>query len=300
MTFTKTVKGELLKIKYDKRCCRRAMLYGLLLFSYRFEYSQIRFSTENKECADKVQKLFSEFFPNIQCEFTEFHTSDRCDFRLDITEEEACSQILSAFGYAQGDTTYKILFSSFECDACRAAFLRGAFLSCASIMSPESAYHLEFVVSRFNLSRELLRLLKVCSFEGKYTKRNSHYIIYFKDNETIVDILALVGAVNCSFDMTNLIIEKDIRNNCNRVANCEAANIKRTVSTAQRQIDVIRAIIVSGKFSSLPEELQETARLRLENDDISLSILASLHNPPVTKSCVNHRLSKICSLYGKH
>ena len=49
----------------------------------------------------------------------------------------------------------------------------------------------------------------------------------------------------------------------------------------------------SGELSKMPEELQITAMLRLEHFDATLSELAALHDPPITKSGVNHRLKKI-------
>lgn len=299
MTFTQTIKSEILKIKNDKKCCRRSMLYGMLLFSSWFEVGKIGFSSENKELCEKAKKLLEEFTSPENVQFSTSSNPEHTEYRVNIFSEDCSADVayLRSLGYTGGSTTYKILLENFECDLCKAAFLRGAFLACASAASPESAYHMEFVVSRFNLSRELLRLLKICGFTGKYTKRNSHYVVYFKDSEAIVDLIALIGAVNCSFDMTNSIIEKNIRNNCNRVANCEAANIKRTVSTAQKHIDAIRSLMDSGHFALLSDELRETALLRLENDDVSLAELSLLHTPAVTKSCVNHRLTKICDIW---
>lgn len=296
MTFTQKIKNEILKAKGDKKCCRRSMLYGMLLFSSRFEDGKIQFTSENAETTDRVNKLISEFYPDCHYELYTTTTGERNEFRVRISGSENTDTVFNDLKCNDG-TTYKLLLENLQCDACKAAFLKGAFLSCASAISPESGYHLEFVVSRFNLSRELLRLLKICGYNAKYTKRNSYYVIYFKDSEAIVDLIAFIGAVSCSFEMTNLIIEKEIRNNCNRVVNCEAANIKRTVSTAQKHIQAIKGLEEAGKLSFLSEELRETASLRIENDDISLGELALLHNPAVTKSCVNHRLKKICDIW---
>jgi len=296
MTFTQKIKNELLKSKGDKKCCRKSMLYGMLLFSSRFEDGKIQFSSENSDSAEKVCILLDEFYPGISVK-TDFTSSgERNEYRVRITDTFSTSLIFNDLGYSDS-STYKILMENFRCDSCKAAFLRGAFLSCASTISPESGYHLEFVVSRFNLSRELLRILKICGCNAKYTKRNSHYIIYFKDSAIIVDLLALIGAVGCSFEMTNLMIEKDIRNNCNRVVNCESANLKRTISSAQTHIEAINGLISKGKLGLLTDELRVTAELRLENEDVSLGELALLHCPAVTKSCVNHRLKKICEIW---
>ncbi len=296
MTFTKRIKSEMLKNKGEKKCCRKSMLYGLLLFSSWFENEKIQFTSENYETTERVAKLLNEFYPNCKTEMFTITSGEKNEFRIRISDKESTDVIFDDLKL-NDSTTYKILNENFRCELCRAAFLKGAFISCASAVSPESAYHLEFVVSRFNLSRELLRLLKICGYDAKYTKRNSHYVLYFKDSSAIVDLIAFLGAVNCSFEMTNLMIEKDIRNNCNRVVNCEAANIKRTVSTAQKHIEAINGLMKCGKYELLSVELKETAEIRIANDDISLGELALLHNPPVTKSCVNHRLKKICDIW---
>ena len=299
MTFTRKIKSEILKSKGEKKCCRKSMLYGMLLFSSKFEDGKIQFTSESSETTERAYKLLYEFYPECGAELYTTSTGERNEFRIKISDTEKTAAIFKDLRYTDG-TTYKILFENFMCDSCKAGFLKGAFLSCASAISPESGYHLEFVVSRFNLSRELLRLLKICGYNAKYTKRNSYYVLYFKDSEVIVDLIALLGAVGCSFEMTNLMIEKDIRNNCNRVVNCEAANIKRTVAGAQKHLTAIKGLMENGKFSSLSDELRETAQIRLENDDVSLAELALLHNPPVTKSCANHRLKKICDIWEEN
>lgn len=296
MTFTRRIKREILRTKGEKRCCKKAMLYGMLLFSSWFENGKIQFTSENADTTERVSKLISEIYPECKMELFTISNGEKNEFRIRIYDENSTLQLFKDLNYHDG-TTYTILFENFLCDSCKASFLKGAFLSCASALSPESGYHLEFVVSRFNLSRELLRFLKICGYEGKYTKRNSHYVVYFKDSSVIVDIIAFVGAVNCSFEMTNLMIEKDIRNNCNRVVNCEAANIRRTVSSARKHLDAINGLKACGKFNLLSEELQITAELRAANEDVSLGELAVLHEPAVTKSCVNHRLKKICDIW---
>ena len=49
-------------------------------------------------------------------------------------------------------------------------------------------------------------------------------------------------------------------------------------------------------LEQLPDKLQETAALRLEYPELSLSELAAEFDPPVSKSCLNHRLRKLLEL----
>ncbi len=292
MTFTQSIKSEVLKIKGAKKCCSRAQLYGMMLFSPHFEEGRIGFSSGSIEVCEKAKQLFSSAFPKLR---SECRSSGDTEYHFEVAGEDT-GKVFESFGYPDS-STYRLLLENMHCEECRPAFLRGVFLLCGSAVSPENSYHLEMVVSRYTLSLELQRYLKICGFSAKLTERNSHYVVYFKDSNEIIDFIAYIGAHQSSFDMTDRMIEKNIRNNCNRVSNCETANIKRVVSASHRQKEAINGLTKLGILSSLPEEYAETARLRLENDDASLSELAAMHEPPVTKSCLNRRLAKICELW---
>ena len=41
------------------------------------------------------------------------------------------------------------------------------------------------------------------------------------------------------------------------------------------------------------ESVQDAIRLRLEHPELSLAQLAELCDPPVSKSCMNHRMRKL-------
>ena len=49
----------------------------------------------------------------------------------------------------------------------------------------------------------------------------------------------------------------------------------------------------SARWDTLPEKLRQTAALRLEYPELSLVQLAEKCDPPVTKSCMNHRMRKL-------
>lgn len=186
--------------------------------------------------------------------------------------------------------------SLFKCDECRGAFLRGVFLKCASVNSPDKSNHLEFKLNNEMNSDELCIFIRECGFEAKTSKRKNTYIVYFKDGEVIFEFLSFIGAQKCAFDFLNNIIEKQIRNNCNRVTNCEYANMKKTADASARQIEAINTLMTDGRFDNLPPKLLYTASLKRDNPDLSLSELASIHEPPITKSCANHRLEKLISI----
>ncbi len=293
-TFNQNTKNAVLAAKPSKKCCKRSHLLGLLLFGQSFSKNEIRIVGENESILDHACGLLRSL---SGIDVSPFRESLSNQGKLDIKNEAVCEKILEYFGYnTQLTSTYTILKEVFKCENCRTEFIKGVFLSCGNVSSPRKSYHLEFNVSYFNLSRELLYFLKGLSFEAKYTKRSSHYVIYYKESEKIVDFLGLIGATKENFEYNNTLIAKDIRNNLNRLNNCEMANMSKQIMSASKQIDAINRLFETGVKDRLSDDLLETARLRIENPDASLAALAQLHDPPVTKSCVNRRLKKLVEM----
>ncbi|PKK39759.1 Cytoplasmic hypothetical protein [Clostridiaceae bacterium JG1575] len=173
------------------------------------------------------------------------------------------------------------------------AYLKGAFLGSGSIAHPEKQYHLEFVTHSENYAKELVRLLARYDLRGRIIARKGSQVVYFKEGEQIVDLLNLMGAHQALFETENIRIVKDMRNNVNRLVNCETANLSKTVNASVRQMEAIRAIERTIGLSRLPELLQEVAEARLHHPDLTLAELGELLDPPVGKSGINHRLRKI-------
>lgn len=183
----------------------------------------------------------------------------------------------------------------FQCQSCRAVFIRGAFIACGTVSSPKHAYHLEFLTPNEELAEKLSALLDESGFPAKKISRAHRGTLglYYKDSETISDVLAFIGANDAAFRLIDEKIYRDLRNNANRQANCETANIDKTITAATNQLDAIYSIIDSGRAALLSDELKETLDLRAAHPDFSLEQLAEIHSPPLTKSGVYHRLKKI-------
>lgn len=293
MSFSLDVKNELVKIEYEKNCCKKSLLYGMALFSKSFSYSSVTFQSENKASAMLFKKLLKELC-NVSVPLTVSPSGK--NFTLDITDKQVCSRLMNYFGHASYETSLRINFSNFACQTCHNAFLAGVFLSCGTVSSPEKDYHLEFTVSYHNLSKSLMTLLQELELEPKLSHRNGYNVVYFKDSEAIEDCLYIMGASSSMFDMMNVKIVKEIRNSANRRANCETANIGKTVNAAAEQLEAIVKIKKKKGLASLSKPLREMAEIRYENPDLSLNELAELFNPPLSKSGVNHRLKRIVEI----
>ena len=185
------------------------------------------------------------------------------------------------------------LVAGFRCAQCRIAFLRGLFLGAATVSDPKKGYHMEWLFPAEARATFAARALSDLVSPPGRIRRGSRYGCVYKSNGAISDLLCMLGCAKTGFEVANASIERDIRNYENRATNCVASNISRSVSASAKQRLAIEQLFETRKIDTLPEELRETAQLRLENPDASLSELALMHQPPISKSGLNRRLSKL-------
>jgi len=180
-----------------------------------------------------------------------------------------------------------------KCPGCTVHFIRALFCSHGSVTDPAKRYHLEFAFSGESECAALAGLLEAQGVNMSISVRKKQHILYLKDGEAIADFLAYIGANTAAFDFMNSRINREFRNAVNRQVNCDMANIGKALSAAQKQISVLERMQESGLINKLPESLKETAILRMKHTQLSLKELGDIHTPPITKSGVTHRLSKI-------
>ncbi len=186
-----------------------------------------------------------------------------------------------------------------KCPSCAAHLVRGIFMASGSVNAPDKGHHLEIKTQSKPRADELIIFLAEHGFEAKVSARRGESIVYFKDGDTIFAFLSFIGAQKCAFDFLEVMIEKQVRNDCNRKTNFDTANLAKTAAASGKHLEAIRYLEKSGELENLGDMLLYTAKLKLANPSVSLGELASLHEPPVTKSCVNHRLAKIVAEYEK-
>lgn len=295
MSFSFDAKNELCKLPVQKLCCARAEAYGILLYCNTFSSTEARLITENSNFAARLPKLFHRAFALTFDRQPEPEQPGKLVFQ--ITEQRKLDHIINTLGFSPSQNlVLHINFAMLEEECCRAAFLRGAFFAGGSITDPLKRYHLELATSHAQVSRELEILLQECGFSPKNIIRNGNCTTYFKQSEHIEDFLTLIGAPVASMDVMAAKMEKDLRNSVNRRLNCDCANSDKTVEAAQEQLAAIRKLSERGLMEQLPDKLQQTAALRLENPELTLNELAEEFDPQITKSCLNHRLRKLLSL----
>ena len=290
MSFTTDITKELLSVPVKKTCCKKAILLGILCgarddvqgggyVSYFYE----------KDVATLAYELLCRIF-HAQAELFNTVRAGRDTYVLRF-----CSSGVDEFfkSIEKEPDIMPHVARGFRCAACQTAFLRGVFLGCGTVNDPTRGYHLEMSFPTKARGELIARAISDTVGSPNRIQRGQRYSIYYKKNGAITDFLCYIGCSHTSFDMANVCIERDIRNNENRATNCVTSNISRSVDATRKQIDAINLLIKKQRLSALGEELEYTARLRLAHDSATLSELALLHQPPITKSGLNGRLRRI-------
>lgn len=295
MSFSSNVKSELCRTEVEKNCCALAEVMGTLLYANTFASDAIRIVTESQDFGQRLPRLFRRGLGVAFDSLPEESAGGKLIYA--ITDPEKIRQVFSLCGFsAQTSISLHVNLALLEKDCCRRAFLRGAFLAGGSVTDPGKRYHLELSTTHLSVSRETGTLMQDMGVAPKETERKGSAILYFKQSDSIEDFLTAVGAPVSAMAVMSAKIEKEWRNVANRKTNCDSANVDKAVAAAQEQLTAIRRLERVGKLELLPEKLRQTALLRREYPETTLTELAELHEPPISKSAVNHRVRKLLAL----
>lgn len=290
-SFAGKVKNELCRVPVQRLCCARAEAYGVLLYGNTFSPTEVRLITESADFAARLPRLFQRAFG---LKFDRLPEEKRGKLIFGITDRSKLDRIINQLGYdPRQNLVLHVNFGLLEDECCRTAFLRGAFLAGGSVTDPEKRYHLELDTGHAQASREVAALLTEMGFLPHSVRRGGSSVIYFKQSEHIEDLLTTIGAPAAAMDIMTAKVDKEIRNGANRAMNCDMANVNKTIDAALEQKNAIQRLQENGRLERLPEKLRQTALLRLQYPEMSLSQLAEKCDPPVTKSCMNHRMRKL-------
>lgn len=285
LSFSSGVKDEICRIAASKECCREAELIAIALVTgFTPVDNGVKFVTESASFARRMYatlKYFEAIKPEVEVKKNE-------RLRKSIHYCLKCEKL--PFSLVEIE---RILERAKNNDCCKKAFLKGTFLAVGSISAPEKTYHLEIAVDNEKAAIITVELMKDFNLNPKVVERKGNFVIYIKEGEDLVDFLNIVGAHKALLEIENVRILKDMRNNVNRIVNCETANLEKTLDASFRQLDGIILIRDKMGFGKLPDGLRKIAELRLDNKDANLKELGEMLEYPIGKSGVNHRLKKL-------
>ena len=287
MSLSQDHKKTIIEHHYKSSCCRRALLFGAMFAKGRAEDKTVTISVEKSEYAEFLSRIIKEFYNRVP---SIYHpkSGGRClvlEFESD-----------SAAKYVANITNKEDLFIQ-KCGGCLSAFLRGVFLACGRAASPEKQYSLEFTLcDRCEIFADFLREL---SLSPLLARRKAGDMVYFRNSADIEDFYGYVGFNQAVFDLIERKINTLAKRETQRFMNCVSNNQNRMLDYAERQISLIKKLDDLNLLSSLPDELEQTARLRMEYFELPLSALALKHNPPISKSGLSHRLRNLEEMGNK-
>lgn len=267
----------------------------MLLFSRIIEKDHICFQSESKISADLFETLMlSVFGKKVDLKRNQsIRKNGTALYSFDIDGEEIVDHVLKKYKITPEK---RRIDSDIIVNNSLGVFVAGVFLACGSVNDPAKEYHLEFTVPGENLEKDLANILNEIGVNAKTVIRRGQCIVYLKESESIEDTLTFIGAQQCTLELMNVKILKDVRNKANRIANCDTANIDKVVNAAIRQIEDINLIDSAIGLENLSDELREVSELRLQNTDMSLQEIGDSLSIPISRSGVNHRFKKLAKL----
>ncbi len=275
MSFSSDIKEELSKVNNlkNKEILEAEFLGYILTGNTTNSVSVLEFITENEFNIERFYRIL---------------------FNLDIEYEPNVRGKVFVATIAKTEKVEELMQIKLEAnEEIQKAIVKGAFLGAGSITDPNKQYHLEIIFEEKNNAEYVLNICKSFGVFLKLLELENKVQLYIKDGEEISKFLALLGANKGVLSFEDVRVTKEIKNNVNRLVNCETANLNKIVNASVNQVNDIKLIQNLNKFEEMPDYLKEIALLRLENPDASLKALGEMLENPIGKSGVNHRLQKI-------
>jgi len=305
MSFSKKTKDELARLFPPRQCCQLAELAALIRLDGTIQISggrglALMLNTENAAVARKIfilcKKLFGIYSQIVVQRNTQLRKHNI--YLIRIASQPRLEQMLRKLGImtANYELQEGIKTDFLKRSCCRRAYLRGAFLGGGSVNNPEKEYHLEIVTAEATFGVQLQTLINSFGLAAKSCRRKGNAVTYLKEADQIAEFLNIVGAHKALLDFENVRIYKGVKNEVNRLVNCDTANLNKTIEAAMEQIENIKLIESKIGLANLPDSLTELIKLRLEHPEASLQELGAMLDPPVSKSGVNHRMRRLARI----
>lgn len=300
-SFASDVKNALARMDETHPCCQAAELAALLRMGATMVTDEgqgvgLRFAATSAAVARRVIRLLRGMEADLTTSVAMERTPQlrRRTYIVNLSAGDSVCTLFARLGFPAGDMLRMTDMELLRKKCCRAAYLRGAFLVGGSVNRPEASCHLELTVRSAVMGRALYALLRRLHFPVGLTDRREAYVVYLKEGDAVMDFLALIGAEEAAEKIEVARNIKEVRAQVNRLVNVETANLQRAVDAAAVQLRSIRALQDAGRLGDLPDDLQETARMRLLHPELSIAELAALVH--ISKSGMSHRLRKLRAL----
>jgi DNA-binding protein WhiA len=303
--FTRAFREELARVEDKQPCCRMAAMAGLVHAAGTFlihggtveeERYEIRIATTVQAAAKMAYSHFKALGAEGELlTRREPRLQQRLVYEVRFKGSPGALQALNEMGVLSDSFELEpgIARRLFKKGCCRSAFLRGCLIGAGTANAPQREAHLEIVTSHEAFGRDLAHLLAEMEFHPGLRSRRESTVVYLKGRDEVAGLLALAGAHDAAIQLEEQAVVKEVRSRANRLANCDAANLRRTGAAASRQLEAIATLERTGRLGTLPYALREMADLRLRHPYLNLSELAEEGGEGLSRSAVNHRLRRL-------
>ena len=293
MSVSYDLKKEIIAQQYKSACCRRAFLCGVLFAKAELIGKEVIISVEKIEFADFVTALIREFYNKEARIFRSKKGGRRVLIAFD--SNSAAKYIAELDNLPDNFNVCNLIVQ--KCSACLSSFLKGVFLVSGRLSDPKKQFSLEFTLG--NRTDAFAKILSDLSLTPHISRRKTGDMIYFRNSYEIEDFYGFAGINHAVFGIIEAKISSLARRESQRYLNCVTNNFNKMSEVANRQIVIIEKLEALNLLSSLPDELERTARMRIEYPDLPLSMLAAKMTPAISKSGLSHRLKKIEEMGAK-
>jgi conserved hypothetical protein len=294
LSYSAVLKREIFNKEISNKEEKYAELFGIFSAKKSFKKKGIHFSTENVSLAKRVYSNLRDV------------TKMDIQIKYQVDKKLGTHKIYEVISLVtkNSEKEYKHLLNKMlslknffekKTEEQLSGIIRGFFLSCGYVKSPEKGYALDFFVDTEDSATYLYYLFKNMKKRVFQTDKKNKSLVYLRNSEDILDIIFLIGGVTSFFEFEEVVVNKEIRNRINRNINWEIANETKKLSASEKQIKMINFIEEKLGLENLTDVLKETAYLRLENGDLSLQELADLME--ISKSGIKNRFRRLETVY---
>ena len=294
MSFSYDIKVELSKINNlkDKYQVYSELLGYLSSKNAIVNKNKMKYSTENEYNINRFAKLLNNInIGNYDIELNGKTYIINSSYKRQNDILENLNPYME--NYTSFENEMKKIENKSNSELIDKAYVRGAFLGGGSINDPNRNYHLEILFNSEEYVDYTINLLSKYDIKCKKMINDDIDSLYIKDGEEISKLLAFIGANSSTIKYEEIRVLRNMSNNINRIANCETANIDKTINAAAKQMALIKEIREKGLYNTLPDNLKEIIDIREEYPNVSLEEIGKRLSKPIGKSSVLHRFKKI-------
>lgn len=258
--------------------------------SYNVEGADYCFTCSRLFVARKLMRLWNEY---------ELHAADDESGGIRLINTQMKGKIVFALARRTAERFFAVARSTAKRTR-NWGWVRGLFGSCGALYIPKAGYYLVLRPPADNGSAERIQaILRSCGFTIGIRKKIGSREIMMRDQQQIVTFLSRIGLVKTALGLEDTAIYRSLRNHANKMVNCDAANINKSLEAAQSQMQLIHQMDNLGMVEELQAPLRELVEARRRNPSISLKELGQTLPRPISKSTVEYRWRKLETMMKK-